>query len=159
MTRIRRRFVNQRGKNFLGLPCRLRPRFDPRVGKIPCRRAWQPTPVFLPGESHGQRSLAGCSPRGLEGSDTTEQLTLSWDFPGDPEVKNQPANAGNRRSVPGLVKELRFHMPQGSHAANYKNRFSLRKRKSFLTLKLKQHRSRQAQKWLEVFVLLLAFSC
>ena len=33
--------------------------FNPWVGKIPWRRAWQPTPVFLPGESHGQRSLAG----------------------------------------------------------------------------------------------------
>jgi len=31
------------------------------VGKIPWRRAWQPIPVFLPGESHGQRSLVGCS--------------------------------------------------------------------------------------------------
>ena len=37
------------------------------------RRAWQPTPVFLPGESHGQRSLAGCSPWGGKESDTTEQ--------------------------------------------------------------------------------------
>ena len=36
-----------------------RPDFDPWVGKIPWRRAWQPTPVFLPGESHGLRSLAG----------------------------------------------------------------------------------------------------
>ena len=34
-----------------------RPRFNPRVGKIPCRRAWQPIPVFLPAESHGQRRL------------------------------------------------------------------------------------------------------
>ena len=33
--------------------------FDPWVGKIPWRRAWQPTPVFLPGESHGQKSLMG----------------------------------------------------------------------------------------------------
>ena len=33
--------------------------FDPWVREIPWRRAWQPTPVFLPGESHGQRSLAG----------------------------------------------------------------------------------------------------
>ena len=32
------------------------------VGKIPCGRAWQSTPVFLPGDSHGQRSLAGYSP-------------------------------------------------------------------------------------------------
>ena len=39
-----------------------RRRFDPWVGKIPWRRAWQPTPVFLPGESHGQRSLACYSP-------------------------------------------------------------------------------------------------
>ena len=36
--------------------------FDPRVGKIPWRRAWLPTLVFLPGESHGQRSLVGHSP-------------------------------------------------------------------------------------------------
>ena len=36
--------------------------FDPWVGKIPWRRAWQPTPVVLPGESHGQRSLAGYNP-------------------------------------------------------------------------------------------------
>ena len=47
--------------------------FDPWVGKSPCRRAWQPTPVFLPGESHGQRSLAGCSPWGRKESDTTKQ--------------------------------------------------------------------------------------
>ena len=39
-----------------------RPRFDPWVGKIYWRWAWQPTPVFLPGESHGQRSLMGYSP-------------------------------------------------------------------------------------------------
>ena len=36
--------------------------FDSWVGKIPWRRSWQPTPVTLPGESHGQRSLAGYSP-------------------------------------------------------------------------------------------------
>ena len=36
------------------------------------RRAWQPTPVFLPAESHGQRSLAGYSPQGYTESDTTE---------------------------------------------------------------------------------------
>ena len=47
-------------------PCRRCKRhgFDPLVGKIPWRRAWQPTPVFLPGESHGQRSLVGYSPQG-----------------------------------------------------------------------------------------------
>ena len=36
--------------------------FNPWVGKIPWRRAWQPTPVFLPRESHGQRTLMGYSP-------------------------------------------------------------------------------------------------
>ena len=35
---------------------------------------WQPTPVFLPGESHGQRSLAGYSLQGRKESDTTERL-------------------------------------------------------------------------------------
>ena len=38
------------------------------------RRDWQPTPVFFPGESHGQRSLAGYSPLGCKESDTTESL-------------------------------------------------------------------------------------
>ena len=46
-------------------------RFDPWVMKTPWRRAWQPTPVFLPGESHGQWSLAGHRPRGHKESDTT----------------------------------------------------------------------------------------
>ena len=41
--------------------CR-RCRFDPWIGMVPWRRAWQPTPVFLPAESHGQRSLEGYSP-------------------------------------------------------------------------------------------------
>ena len=36
------------------------------------RRQWHPTPVFLPGKSHGRRSLVGCSPWGREESDTTE---------------------------------------------------------------------------------------
>ena len=46
--------------------------FDPWVGKIPWRRAWQPTPILLPGESHGQRSLVGCGPWGHKDSDVTE---------------------------------------------------------------------------------------
>ena len=52
-----------------------KPRFDPWVGKIPWRRARQPPPVFLPGESHGQRSLEGYSPWGHKESDMTKQLT------------------------------------------------------------------------------------
>ena len=50
--------------------CRRR-RFDCWVGKIPWRRKWQPTPVSLPGKSHGQGSLVGCSSWGRIESDTT----------------------------------------------------------------------------------------
>ena len=53
-----------------------RPGCDPWVGKILRRRKWQPTPLFLPGESHGQRSLAGYIPRGLKESDKSEPLSL-----------------------------------------------------------------------------------
>ena len=46
--------------------------FNPWIGKISWRREWQPTPVFLPGEFHGQKSLVGYSPRGRKESDMTE---------------------------------------------------------------------------------------
>ena len=74
------------GTQFLGLlrwhsgkesacQCRRHRRcgFDPWIGKISWRRKWQLTPVFLPGKSHGQRSLASYSPQGRQQSDTTEQ--------------------------------------------------------------------------------------
>ena len=51
-----------------------RPGFDPSVGKIPWKREWHPTPLFLPGEFHAQRRLAVHSP---QDSDTTEQLTCT----------------------------------------------------------------------------------
>ena len=53
---------------------------DPWVGKSPRRRKWQPTPVFLPGEFHGQRNLVGYSPWGRKEWDTTERHThtQSW---------------------------------------------------------------------------------
>ena len=65
--------------------CR-RPGFDPWVRKIPWRRAGKPTPGFLPGEPHGQRSLGGYSPQGHKESDTTERPILlqtkkeTWDM-------------------------------------------------------------------------------
>ena len=49
----------------------------PGWGRSP-RKKWWPTPVFLPGKSHGQRSLVGYSPWGCKESDTTEWLTLSF---------------------------------------------------------------------------------
>ena len=54
-------------------------KFDPWVGKIPWRRKWQPTPVLLPQNSHGQRHLVGYSPCGRNKSDTTVQLIITSD--------------------------------------------------------------------------------
>ena len=51
--------------------------FDPWVRKIPWRREWPPTPVFLPGEFHGQSSLGDYCSWGHKESDGTEQLTFS----------------------------------------------------------------------------------
>ena len=51
--------------------------FSSWVRKIPGRRKWQPTPVFLPGDSHGQRSLAGYSLWGHQELDMTKRLTLT----------------------------------------------------------------------------------
>ena len=53
--------------------------FDPWVGKISWQRKWQPTPVFLPGNYHGERSLVGYSPWGCKELDTTE---ATESFPG-----------------------------------------------------------------------------
>ena len=52
--------------------------YNPWVGKIPCRRKWQPTPAFLPGKFHGQRSLVGYSPWGVKESDMTEHSTAEY---------------------------------------------------------------------------------
>ena len=62
-------------KNPLANAGDMRLGFDPWIGKIPWREAWQPTPVFLPGESHGQRSLVRYSPWGCKELDMTEQST------------------------------------------------------------------------------------
>ena len=82
--------------------------------KDPWRREWSPTPVHLPGESQGPRSLADYSPWGHKKSDMTEQLTLSQVAL---EVKNLPAHAGDAGdigSIPGsgrspLEKEKAAH--------------------------------------------------
>ena len=73
--------------HYLGFPCgsngkeavcqcrrHKRCEFYPWIRKIFWGRAWQPTPVFLPGESHGQRSLAGYSPWGYKESDMSEEI-------------------------------------------------------------------------------------
>ena len=63
MLPTRASLVAQMIKNLPAVQCG-RPGFDSWVGKIPWRREWQPTPVFVPGEFHGQRSLVGNSPWG-----------------------------------------------------------------------------------------------
>ena len=65
--------VSQTVKN---LPAGRRPEFVPWVGKIPWRREWLSTPVFFPGEFHGQSSPAGYIPWGHKESDMNKQLTL-----------------------------------------------------------------------------------
>ena len=76
------------------------------------RRQWHPTPVLLPGKSHGWRSLVGCSPCGREESDTTEQLhfhfhtlekemathssVLPWRIPGTGEPGGLPSMGSHR---------------------------------------------------------------
>ena len=50
--------------------------FDPWVAKIPWKREWQSTPVFLPGEFHGQRNLVSYGPWGLKELDTTEHISM-----------------------------------------------------------------------------------
>ena len=52
------------------------PGFDPWIGKVPWRRAWQPTPVFLPEEVHGQRSLEAYA--GLEGHKESDTTEVTW---------------------------------------------------------------------------------
>ena len=62
------------------LPAMPKTSVQSRGWEDPWRRKWQPTPVFLPGESHGWRSLVGYSPRGCKESDTTEQLHFTAFF-------------------------------------------------------------------------------
>ena len=57
------------------LPAMWETQFDPWVGKIPWKKAWQPTPGFLPGEFHGQRSLAGYSPQSGKALEYLDKLT------------------------------------------------------------------------------------
>ena len=70
---IKNKYISlKKNKKRIFLQCR-RPRFEPLVQKIVWERECQPTPLFLPGESHGQRSLVGNS--GHKQSDTTERLS------------------------------------------------------------------------------------
>ena len=67
-------WLSHKEPTFQGRRCK-RCDFDPWVGRIPWRRKWQATLVFLPGKSHGQRSLVGYSPWGCKEAKTAEQLS------------------------------------------------------------------------------------
>ena len=70
----------------------------------PWRRKWQPTPVFLPGKCHGQRSLAGYSPWGCKESDMTYQLSIhTYIRENSAETSRRGYNSGNCRN-PGRSK-------------------------------------------------------
>ena len=82
----------------------------------PLEGAWQPTPVFLPGESHGQGRLAGCSPWGCKELDTTERLTekamtphcstLAWKIP----WMEEPGGLQSMGSLESdTTEQLHFH--------------------------------------------------
>ena len=75
---------------------------------LPCwRRQWHPTPVLLPGKSHGQRSLVGCSPWGRQESDTTERLHFDFSLScigegnGNPTPVFLPGESQGRQSLVG----------------------------------------------------------
>ena len=81
---------------------------DPWVRKIPWRRRWQPTPVFLPGESHGRRSLVGYSPRGGKELDMTERLHFHF--------HRHVRYCCKSLRIPGLKLEIWIRQKQGARA-------------------------------------------
>ena len=78
-----------------------------RVGKIPWRRAWQPIPVFLPGKSHGQGSLAATVHRSRKELDTTEVTECAYESPQSPFIESDP-------SKPAFLPLLPFGKPASS---------------------------------------------
>ena len=109
-----------------------RRRFDPWAGKIHQSREWLAIPIFLPGKSHGQKSLVGCSPRRHKESDTTERAHVPplpaekcrptcfscLDFPATPGVKPNPFLLCNKHQdrilsvLPSRSLLLRFACPR-----------------------------------------------
>ena len=77
------------------------------------RRQWHPTPVLLPGKSHGQRSLVGCSPWGREDSDTTERLHFHFSLSCIGEGNGNPLQCSCLRipgtGEPGGLLSMRLH--------------------------------------------------
>ena len=85
--------------------------FNPWVGKIPWRRAWWPTPVLLPGESHGRRSLVGYSPWGPKEWDTTEWLSTHGH-------SHKPRNTKGGQQSPEAWRESQSRFPLRASRSN-----------------------------------------
>ena len=82
----------------------------PGLGRFPWRREWQPTPVFLPGEFHGQRSLAGYSLWGHKESDMAKQLTHTWMSPAGDITPPPMANRHISETSPHPHREERVEI-------------------------------------------------
>ena len=82
------------------------PRFDPWVGEVPWRRTWQPTLVFLPGKSHGQRHQVGYSPWGCR------ELAMTEAIEHKPSLLEREAGCSSRMA-PSRKLPWSFHFPSG----------------------------------------------
>ena len=85
--------------------------------KIPWRRAWQPTPVFLPGEAHGQRSLAGYSPGGHTELDTLKRLStdassVQFQTSGCPWSRGGSESESCSVMTPRTIQPMEFSRPE-----------------------------------------------
>ena len=85
--------------------------FDTSVRKAPGRRAQQPAPGVLPGEPHGQRSLAGCRPYGHTESDTTEATAHTHSK--RTEIKESPSGLVSQLRAYSLIQERNFILSWG----------------------------------------------
>ena len=92
--------VAQMIKNLPANAGDMRHSFHTWVEKISWRRAWQPTPLFLPGESHGQRSLVGYSPRGCRELDMAEPLSA---HAADLHIHRNLLFPGDLKRSPGIL--------------------------------------------------------
>ena len=91
------------------LPAKQKTQIWPLVWKISWRRKWQPTSVFLPWKSHGERSLAGYYPWGHKNQTPLSDYTITcllWGFPGVSDGKESACNAGDSGSIPRSGRSL-----------------------------------------------------
>ena len=99
--------ITLRAQKVKNPPTSRRPRFDPWAGQIPWRMEWQPTPLFLPEEFHGQRRLVGYSPWTHKESGTTKQVTHTQDKRGVMK-RTAATEIGPQSRIPSLTLVARL---------------------------------------------------